>query len=166
MLRSALPQPPAWLRWLASFAVAAALLIGLIAFVSHNNGNGNANETPKGEARLNREAELVVKSDQAPHVVALHGATQAAVVQAIRTNMRSRIASGDAGAPLQRVSCRAYGSAGVKRGLHCTAVAANVNYPYEAVLDTATRTVAFCKHDAPPVPSQNIPVSVRCRLSS
>jgi hypothetical protein len=159
-------RPPAWLRWLASFAVAAALLVGLIAFVDHNNGNGLAHESPKAAARLNREAELVVESDQAPHVAHLRVNTTAAVVAAIRRDMLSRIARGDAGAPLQHVRCHGYGSSGTDRGLHCVALAAGVNYPYEAVLDTGTRTVAFCKHDAPPVPSQNIPVSRRCRLPS
>jgi hypothetical protein len=157
-------RPPMWLRWVLSLGVAAILLIALILFVSHNDGTDLAHESPKQTARSNREAEIVVRQDQAPRVVTLTGTTRPDVAHAIRRDMVRRISKGQAGAPLQHVRCRAAGRQGALAGFDCRASAASVIYPYEAVLDRGTARLTFCKHDAPPVPSMNIPVSPRCRL--
>ena len=160
-----LRPPPMWARWALSFGVAALLAVGLIAFVSHHNGNGLATESPKAAERLNREAEIVVSQDQAPHVVRLAaGAPRAALTRAIRHEMTARIATGQADPPLQRVVCTETGHRQSATGYRCRAIAAGVVYPYQAVVDSAKRRVTFCKHDAPPVPSMNIPVSRRCVL--
>jgi hypothetical protein len=154
-----------WLRWVLSLGVAAILVIALVVFVSHHNDNGLAHESPKATERANQEAEIVVRQDQAPQVVTLPAAaTRPGVAHAIRRDMTSRIAKGDAVAPLQRVRCTAAGTRGTDAGFRCRATAAGVGYRYEAVLDRSTRTLTFCKRDAPPVPSMNIPVSPRCRL--
>lgn len=154
-----------WVRFAVSLGVGVAVLVGLILWVSHHNGNGLATESPKAAARADREAAIVVAQDQAPRVVAVaSGGSRAAVVHAIRRDMLTRISKDDAGAPLQRVSCTHAGTQGSRHGYHCVAVAASVNYPYQAVLNSAAHTLTFCKHDAPPVPSQNVPVSPRCRL--
>lgn len=154
-----------WVRWTLSLGVAALLAVALILFVSHHNDNGLAHESPQAAERANREAEIVVSQDQAPHVVTLaFSAAPAAVVHAIRHDMTNRIATGQAGAPLQRVRCAATGTRGADAGYRCRATAAGVGYPYQAVLNRSTHTLTFCKHDAPPVPSMNIPVSRRCRL--
>jgi hypothetical protein len=161
-----LRRPPMWARWALSFGVAALLAVGLIVFVSHHNGNGLASESPKATERLNREAEIVVSQDQAPQVVTLTaGASRAAVAHAIRHAMTLRIGKGEAGAPLQGVRCTATGKRASATGYRCQATAAGVAYPYQAVLNRRTGTLTFCKHDAPPVPSANIPVSRRCVLS-
>jgi hypothetical protein len=160
-----LRRPPMWARWTLSLGVAALLAVGLIVFVSHHNGNGLAQESPKATERLNREAEIVVSQDQAPHVVTLAAGTpQAAATRAIRHEMTARIAKGQAGAPLQHVRCTALKTRASATGYRCRATAAGVAYPYEAVLNRRTLTLTFCKHDAPPAPSMNIPVSRRCRL--
>lgn len=162
---SSLLNPPMWLRWVLALTVSAALLIGLIEWVSHHNGNGLATVGPKAEARANREAEIVVSQDQAPHVAIVGpGPHRRAVVRAIRAAMTVRINAGEAGAPLQSVICHGLGSRAGELGYRCVADSAGVQYPYQAVLEPATRQLTFCKHDAPPVPSQNIPVSPRCRL--
>ncbi len=160
-----LRRPPMWVRWALSLGVAIVLAVALIVFVSHNNGNGLARESPKAAERLNREAETVVAQDQSPHVVTLAaGASRAAVTRAIRRAMRARIATGEAGAPLQHVGCLAVATRAGAVAYRCQATAAGVNYPYQALLRRRTHTLTFCKHDAPPVPSMNIPVSPRCRL--
>jgi hypothetical protein len=160
-----LQRPPMWARWVLSFGVAALLAVGLIVFVNHHNGNGLASESPKATERANREARIVVSQDQAPHVVRLAaGVSRAAVDQAIRHDMTVRIGKGQAGAPLQHVRCTATGNRASATGYRCRATAAGVGYPYQAVADRATRKLTFCKHDAPPVPSMNIPVSRRCVL--
>jgi hypothetical protein len=160
-----LRRPPMWARWALSLGVAVLLVIALILFVSHHNDNLLAHESPKQAERANRLAEIVVSQDQAPHRVTLAaGASRAAVTHAIRHDMTLRIAKGQAGAPLQRVDCATVGTRASDTGYRCRATAAGVGYPYQAVLDRRTRTLTFCKHDAPPVPSMNIPVSPRCRL--
>ncbi len=154
-----------WMRWVLSLGVAALLVVALVRFVSHHNGNGLARQNPKATARANEEAEIVVRQDQAPHVVALPAAAaRPEVARAIRRDMAARIAAGNATAPLQGVRCRTGPSQGTKAAFHCRATAAGVGYPYEAVLDRSAHTLTFCKHDAPPVPAMNIPVSPRCRL--
>jgi hypothetical protein len=157
-------RPPMWVRWAISLGVGALLLVALVLFVSHHNGNGLAHESPKAAERANREAEIVVAQDQAPHVVILAAETPVAVAHAIRHDMASRIAAGNAVAPLEHVRCTPGATRGSDAGYRCRATAAGVGYPYEAVLNRSTRTLTFCKHDAPPVPSMNIPVSPRCRL--
>lgn len=160
-----LQRPPMWARWVLSVGVAALLAVGLIVFVSHHNDSGLARESPKATERANREAEIVVSQDQAPHVVRLAaGVSRAAVAEAIRHDMTVRIGKGQAGAPLQRVRCTAIGNRASATGYRCRATAAGVGYPYQAVADRATQELTFCKHDAPPVPSMNIPVSRRCAL--
>jgi hypothetical protein len=160
-------RPPMWVRWALSLGVAAALAVGLVVFVSHNNDNLPAGGRPKAEEQANLESEIVVSQDQAPHVVKIAaGAPRAAVTQAIRHAMTVRIADDQAGAPLQQVSCRATGTRASATGYRCRATAAGVGYPYQAVLNRRTRTLTFCKHDAPPAPSMNIPVSPRCRLGT
>jgi hypothetical protein len=160
-----LQRPPMWARWVLSFGVAALLAVGLIVFVNHHNGNGLARESPKATERANREAAIVVSQDQAPHLVRLAaGVSRAAVAEAIRHDMTVRIGKGQAGAPLQRVRCTTIGNRASATGYRCRATAAGVGYPYQAVADRATHQLTFCKHDAPPVPSMNIPVSRRCVL--
>jgi hypothetical protein len=160
-----LRRPPIWMRWALSLGVAAVLAVALILFVSHHNDNLLAHESPKAAERANRLAEIVVSQDQAPHRARLAaGASRGAVARAIRRDMTVRIAKGQAGAPLQGVRCTTVGTRASDTGYRCRATAAGVGYPYQAVLDRRTRALTFCKHDAPPVPSMNIPVSPRCRL--
>jgi hypothetical protein len=160
-----LRRPPLWLRWVLSLGFAVALAVALIAFVSHHNDNLLAHESPKAAERANRLSEIVVSQDQAAHRVTLGaGTSRAAVAHAIRHDMTVRIATSQAVGPLQRVRCAATGTRASDVGYRCRATAAGVGYPYQAVLDRRTRTLTFCKHDAPPVASMNIPVSPRCRL--
>jgi hypothetical protein len=160
-----LRRPPMWVRWVLALGVAALLALALIVFVSHHNDNLLAHESPKAAERANRLAEIVVSQDQAPHRVTLAaGTSRAAVAHAIRHAMTVRIAKGQAVGPLQGVRCAGAGTRASDVGYRCRATAAGVGYPYQAVLDRRTRTLTFCKHDAPPVPSMNIPVSPRCRL--
>jgi hypothetical protein len=159
-------RPPMWARWVLSLAVAAALLTALIIFVDRHNSNGPASQNPKAVAQANREAEIVVAQDQAPHVVVLNSASdpRAAFVAAVRADMSGRINRGTIDGTLQRVTCARAGQRAGTLAYDCTAVVADVNYPYLGVIDLAARRLTYCKRDEPPVPSQNIPVSSRCEL--
>jgi hypothetical protein len=158
-------RPPMWARWVLSFAVAAIALVALIVFVDRHNTNGPASQNPKAVAEANREAEVVVSQDQAPHVIALRSASdvRAAFTRAVRNDMNERIDKGIIGGTLQRVTCTRHGGRGGMQAFDCTAVVADVNYPYVGVVDLPARRLTYCKRDVPPVPSQNIPVSPRCQ---
>jgi len=158
-------RPPLWLQWVLSLLVAAAVIFGLVRFVQSNTANQITTENASGEAQENREAEILVAEDQAPHTVRLpaHTVVAAAVNHAIRADMTTMIGQGSLDGPLQHSSCAASGSTG-KAGqtFSCTVSAAGVSYPFVAVVDAHARTIVFCKRDPPPVPSQNVPLSPRC----
>jgi hypothetical protein len=151
-------------RWGLSLAVAAVLLVALVVFVDRHNTNGPASVNPKAEARANEEAAVVVSQDQAPHTVRLAAGAdpRVAFTHAVRAAMTNLVNRGLIDGPLQRVSCGRHGGGGDTLGFRCTATAQDVNYPFLGVVHLHQRTVVYCKRDAPPVPSMNIPVSRRC----
>jgi len=159
-------RPPLWARWALSIGVGLILLLALILFVEHNNNNSEATQSPAAIARANREAQVVVAQDQAPHVAAVAPGAGArpAIAKAVRADMTRLIDGAIIDGPLTRVGCTRTGAQAGRLGFRCTAEAAGVNYPFLGVVDVRTRQVTYCKRDAPPVPSLNIPVSRRCQL--
>jgi hypothetical protein len=162
------PRLPLWARWALALGIAAVLAVALVVYVDHHNTDSLAPESPTAAVRANREAEIVVAQDQAPHLARLSPMTtgQAGFADVIRADMNRRIASGQIGGPLRRVSCRGDGSSARQSGFSCTAAAGGFNYAFVGVLDDRARRVTYCKRDPPPVPSENIPVSRRCTLSA
>jgi hypothetical protein len=158
-------RPPLWLRWALSLSVGAALILGLVLFVDHNNSDALAPESPAAEVRVNREDEIIVAQDQAPHGARVRSGTAplAAIERAVRAETAQAIAKGQLDGPLQRTRCTPTGSStATRRTFRCTVTASNVNYQFDGVVDIQARQLTYCKRDAPPVPSQNIPVSPRC----
>ncbi len=148
-----------------SLGVGVILLVALVLFVSNHNSDNLATQSPKALARANREAEIVVAQDQAPHVVKLASAAdpRAAIVGVVRADINRRISQGIIDGTLQRVTCRPAGGPAAKPGFSCTATVSDVNYQFLGVVNRPAGKLTYCKRDAPPVPSQNIPVSPRCR---
>lgn len=155
---------PLWAKFVLALGVGAVLLVALILFVEHNNGNGEARQNPQAVVRANREAETLVAQDQAPHVVRItaHAAPRRAILGAVRADMTKLIAGGTILGTLQRAACRRTGGTHDRQAFACTAVVAGVNYPFLGVVDLPRRTVTYCKRDEPPVPADNVPVSPRC----
>jgi hypothetical protein len=120
---------------------------------------------PKAVAEAHREAQIVVGQDQRPHVIALAaGAAPAtAITDAVTGYMRTQIRRGLIDGQLTRSSCARAGGGQTRQLWHCTVVVASVSYPFVGVVEPEARRVTYCKHDLPPVPSMNIPVSARCR---
>jgi hypothetical protein len=148
--------------------LAAVLAIALVVFVDNHNTDSLAPESPTAAVRANQEAEIVVAQDQAPRLARLTATTsgQAGFADVIRGDMSRRIASGQIGGPLRRVSCRGTGSSAGRSGFSCAVTAGGFNYAFVGVLDNRARRVTYCKRDPPPVPSENVPVSRRCTLSA
>ena len=154
-----------WLRWGLPFAVAIALMVGLIAFVNAHNNESLAVQSPAQAARAEREAAIVTAEDQAPHVVTVsgHGTARAAMVRVLRAEMLHLIDNGTAPGPLQRISCTPAGNRGAVIGFACTAVAVGTGYRFLGTVDPSRHQIIYCKHDEPPVPGEDIPVSSRCK---
>lgn len=160
-------RPPGWRQWVLALGGAAVFIVALIVFVNHQDATANQPAPviqPAAIAEQNREAQILVGQDQAPHVVRLHDHLPAgrALREAVVAYMRSQVASGAIAGPLMRSGCTPSGSSGSRVAFHCVVDAGNVNYPFLGVVDFNLRQVTYCKRDAPPVPSMNIPVSRRC----
>jgi anti-sigma-K factor RskA len=156
---------PLWLRTTFSLGIAAVLLTALVLYVSHHNTNSPPITNLAAEARANREAEILVSQDQAPHVARLSpGAAPAATIErAVRAFMANQIARGAISGPLQHEACDQVGKrAGVRRAFSCVIQAGGVGYQFRGVVDARARRITYCKHDPPAIPSQNVPLSRRC----
>jgi hypothetical protein len=158
---------PLWQRYAISLLVAAVLLAGMVIWVAgHNTDSGPVNNNPAASVRANHEAEILVAQDQAPRVASVSRGLSpgTAVERVIHARMAAQVRGGAIAGPLKRADCRPTGArkAGTV-GFSCTINAGSVNYPFLAAVDTAARRVTYCKRDPPPVPSENVPVSSRCR---
>ena len=158
---------PLWQRYVISLFVAAVLLVGMVIWVTgHNTDSGPVNNNPAASVRANHEAEVLVAQDQAPHVAGMARglSATAAVERVIHARVAAQVRDGAIAGPLKRANCHPTGArrAGTI-GFSCTINSGSVNYPFLAAVDTAARRVTYCKRDPPPVPSENVPVSSRCR---
>lgn len=164
-------RTPLWARWLITI-LAFAALIAVIAIVARSGGKGNANGSSQSEAaavaEANREGQIAIAQDQAPHTASLRPgvSSEAALERAITADVRSRIEHGALTGPLQSVSCRAAGSVRAGRQpFRCTVRSAGIAYPFLAVADAQALMLTWCKVDPPPEANAplEVPVSPRCR---
>jgi hypothetical protein len=159
-------QLPLWLRYVVSAAVAVALVVALVVYVNGHNTDSPPSSNPAAAVQANREAEILVAQDQAPHVVKAPSRLRpgAALVRVLRADMRRRILQGQIDGPVQRAACRsAGGAARTAHAFSCTVEAGHVTYPFLGVVDQPARRITYCKRDPPPAPSDNVPVSRLCR---
>ena len=161
-------HPPLWARWLLTILTFAVLTFAVVVFV-HDHSEGTSAPTKserEAEVEANREGNVVIEEDQAPHTARLGSgvATLAALERAISGDAHGRIRAGNLTGPFQSARCEAKGAAGVNRAFRCTVHAAGVAYPYLAVFDKRTRRLTWCKVDPPPTSgAPEVPVSPRCR---
>jgi hypothetical protein len=157
---------PLWQRFALAGLVTVAVLVALVVFVDNNNTDSPKSTNPASDVQANREAEILVAQDQAPHTARLPGGVTPAQAAArvVQANMRRRIARGELAGPLQRTSCRSGGrQTNSRRAFSCTAVAASVSYPFVGVIEQRERRITYCKRDPPPAPSDDVAVSPRCQ---
>jgi len=157
---------PIWQRFLLASVIAVVLLVAMVIYVDHNNTNSNPSLNEAAEVRANREAETLVRQDQAPHTAraAAHLSAAAAIGQAIRGWMQAQVSAGAIDGPLKAARCRATGTSNGRTAFGCTITAGGVSYPFLGVVEPSARGVTYCKRDPPPTPSDRVPVSPRCRL--
>ena len=164
-------HPPLWARWVLTILGFAVLIVAIAIFVRHVNHESSASRTESAtaEEEANREAEIVIAEDQAPHTAALHPGsgltTRTALERAIAGDVHARIDDGQLTGPLQYMHCRASGaSRGGREPFRCTVRSAGIAYPFLAVADERQGELTWCKVDPPPAPgATEAPVSSRCR---
>jgi hypothetical protein len=154
-----------WAKWVLSFAVGAILLVALIIFVDHHNTDSPPSQNLAAQTQANREAEIVVERDQAPHVIKLAPGLSpgAGLTRTVRATIAGLVNKGIIEGPLQRVRCTP-SDHGARVALSCVATANGVNYDFVGVADVRAHRLTYCKRDEPPIPTMNIPVSARCRV--
>jgi hypothetical protein len=157
---------PLALRWIVCLVVGIALVVLLVAFVSHNNGNGEATISKTKLKQELAQDTILVHQEQAPHT--LHAgspaAAQAQLVLGVGRLMRRQVTANILPGPVQRVRCWEHARHGAQVGYHCSAEADHISYPFLAVYTPSAHRAVFCKKVYAPVASENIPVSRRCRL--
>jgi hypothetical protein len=158
--------PALWMRWAISIVVGVAVIAALVVFVDHNNNNSEAKGSAKSLERENQEAEIIVGADQVPHTVSLKRdqSVDAGLVAAVRADIRHRLKTGNIQGRVQKIGCHRSGARGGRVAYSCVAQVQNVKYPFVGVFTAKSKRITYCKRDAPPIPSENIPVSPRCRL--
>jgi hypothetical protein len=158
--------PALWMRYAICLIVAAAAVIGLVAFVDHNNNNSEASGNKKALVQENQEDTVIVGADQAPHTVVLKAgqSVRAGFVAAVGADIHHRLKTGNIQGKVQKIGCHRSGARAGRVAYHCVAQVQNVKYPFVGVFTTHTKRITYCKRDPAPVTSENIPVSPRCRL--
>ncbi len=162
-------HPPLWARWLLTIFAFAAATLAVVVFV-HDHSEGTSAPTKserEAEVEANREGNVVIEEDQAPHTARLGAgvATLAALERAISDDAHGRVRSGNLTGPFQSVHCATKGAVGANRAFRCTVHAASVAYSYLAVLNTRTRELTWCKVDPPPFSgAPEVPLTARCKL--
>lgn len=159
---------PLWVQFGLTFGVAGALIVAVVLYV-HHVGNSTNQEAPVTSAKAvkeeNREANILVRQDQAPHVAKLAANVSAAdgLRTAVLKYMQHQVQIGVISGPISKSSCvPRTGGSSTRQALSCDVTAANVTYPFFGVVEPATRQITYCKKDAPPIPSMNVPISARC----
>jgi hypothetical protein len=156
---------PLGLRFALALLVAGVLLAVMIVWVRGHNTDSPPSTNPASQVRANREAGILIEQDQAPHTVRLPAGVSgsSAMASVVHARMARQVASGVISGPLRPARCRPGGRAGTRTEFRCTIDSGSVNYLFTGVVDSARGRVTYCKRDLPPVPSENIPVSRRCR---
>jgi hypothetical protein len=158
--------PALWMRWAISIIVSVAVIVALVAFVESNNSNSDAKGSASSLERENQEAQIIVGADQVPHTVTLKGgqSVQAGFVAAVHANIRHRLKTGNIQGKVQKIDCHRSGARSGRVAYSCVAQVQNVKYPFVGTFTAKSKRITYCKRDLPPLPSENIPVSPRCRL--
>jgi hypothetical protein len=167
-LRSAFPMPPLWARWLLTILAFVMLSVAIVIVLHAVNNSGASQSERSAVVEANREAQIFVEEDQAPHSAPLRATAQptTALGLAIGADMRTRVRQGQLSGPVEGVRCSSSGPARSGRApFRCSAHAGGIAYPFVAVADRRARRLTWCKIDPPPIAGgpQEVAVSASCR---
>jgi hypothetical protein len=163
----ALRRTPLWARWvLTILAFIVLILVGRGVLHKSEVSSGPTSAERQAEAEANREGNIVVEEDQAPHTAPLHSGvpTRAALERAIAADARNRVQTSELSGPFQSVRCAATGSTqAARQAFHCTVRSAGIAYTFLAVLNAPAHQLTWCKVDPPANGATPVPLSPRCR---
>ncbi len=163
-----LRNTPLWARWvLTILAFLVLILVGRGVVHSSEGSSGPTPSERRAEVEADREGDIVVEEDQAPHTATLRTGVpaRAALERAIAADARNRVQASELSGPFQSVRCASTGATHAGRqAFHCTVRSAGIAYTFLAVLDTPAHQLTWCKIDPPANGSTAIPVSARCRV--
>lgn len=171
-LRSIL-HPPLWARWTITIV---AFAVGITVVIVVNDSAGGSSTPSRSEAAAqaaaNREGEIAIKQDEAPHeaplspAAATGAAAGGALERAIAADVRHRVQHGELTGPLQSVRCKSSAAARSDRTpFSCEVRSAGIDYEFVGVADARTARLTWCKVDPPTTTGESleVPVSARCR---
>ena len=164
-LARAARHPPLWMRWLLTLLTFAVLIAAVWVFA--RSGGGAPGRELSVEVEANREGQIAIAEDQAPHTsrLRLGSSAGAALKRAIVADVHNRIAHGALTGPLQSVRCTPAGPlAAGRRPFRCSVRSAGIEYPFLGVVNERARLLTWCKRDPPPTSNAplNVPLSSRC----
>ena len=158
-----------WLQWALALAAAAGLVVALVVFVNKENATANMPAPvtkPSAIAAENRQADVIMRQQQAPHHSRLRRGTRPAQAlrDAVLAYLSSQIRTGAMNGPITGSSCvAAASSTAARQVLRCNMVTANVTYPFDGVVEPARGLITFCQVVQPPVYGMyHIPISKNC----
>jgi len=160
---------PLWSRWLLTILVYACVVVAVLLLIHDLNSNSQASRSEAAaEAEANREGQIAIEEDEAPHTAPLraHAGAQAALTGAVTADVQARIRHNQLTGPLQRVRCASAGGAVAgRRPFRCTVTSAGLQYTFLGVADQRDQQLTWCKVDPPPSANAplEVPVSPRCR---
>ena len=159
-------HPPLWARWLLTIFAFAVLILAAVVFV-HDHSEGTSAPTKserEAEVEANREGNVVIEEDQAPHTARL-GAGVATLIALERCDLRRRARPDPVRKPHGAISERALrseGRCGANRAFRCTVRAAGVELPLPGGARRAHTTVHVVQGRPAAVSGAPSPVSARC----
>jgi hypothetical protein len=166
-LMLAVRRTPLWARWLLTIlAFVVLILVGRSVLRNSEGASGPTTSERQAEVEANREGDIVVEQDQAPHTAPLRDGVprRVALEHEIAADARSRVQGGELTGPFQSVRCAASGSPrGGRQAFRCTVHSAGIVYAFVAVLDAPTHQLTWCKVDPPANGATALPLSARCR---
>ena len=156
-----------WARWLLTILAFVVLILVGRGFVHDSEGaSGPTNAERTAEVEANREGDIVVEEDQAPHAATLRLACHAdspSKMRSLQTRATGFRAENSADRFRACAATTAGSPSGGRQAFHCTVRSSDIAYRFLAVFDAQTHQLTWCKVDPPANGATAIPVSARCR---
>jgi len=156
------------LQWVLPFSVAIAVVLAVVLYTHYETNDVNQQvdnyNSTSAEVQENEQDTIIVKQQQAPHVLKLEAglSAKASARKAVVGYMHYEINHSVMDGPIKSSSCTSAGGTPSRLVLQCDVVASVVKYPFDVVVQRPAGTLTYCQVVAPPVPSMKIPVSARC----
>jgi hypothetical protein len=170
---SAILRLPLWLRYAIAISTATIIFVALVIYVHDHQAQSEglpASPSRAQAAQEQKQDEVVIGQQQAPHVVRL--ATGTAPLQAARAAVHryvtDQVSQSQVAGPVDGpATCTAGGGSPTRLLFHCNvragSAATQLRYPFVAVVVPSAARVTYCQVVTPPYPVKAVPISAACR---